>query len=41
LKERLASIPPAADVVCPFCATPLICGNGTSWSCPACNAVRY
>ena len=41
LRERLAAIPPAADAICPFCATPLICGSGTRWSCPACSAVRY
>ncbi len=41
LRERLAAIPPAADAVCPFCATPLVAGTGTRWSCPACNAVRY
>jgi hypothetical protein len=41
LRERLAAIPPAADAVCPFCATPLVAGTGARWSCPACNAVRY
>ena len=41
LRERLAAIPPAADVVCPFCSTPLVSGTGTRWSCPGCNAVRY
>jgi hypothetical protein len=41
LRERLAAIPAAADAICPFCATPLICGSGTRWSCPACSAVRY
>jgi hypothetical protein len=40
LRERLAAIPPAADAICPFCATPLICGSAR-WSCPACKAVRY
>ncbi len=41
LRERLAAIPPASDAVCPFCSTPLICGSGPRWSCPACSAVRY
>jgi len=39
LKQRLATIPPAADVVCLFCATPLVAG--ARWSCPACGGVRY
>lgn len=41
LRDRLAAIPPAADDICPFCATPLLCGSATRWSCPSCNAVRY
>ncbi len=41
LRERLAAIPPATDVVCPFCSTPLIAGSGPRWSCPACSAERY
>ena len=41
LRERLASIPPATDAICPFCSTPLLCGSGTRWSCPSCNAARY
>jgi hypothetical protein len=40
LTERLAAIPPAADAICPFCSTPLIAGDGSRWSCPACGAVR-
>jgi hypothetical protein len=41
LQERLAALPPTADVVCPFCSTPLVSGTGERWSCPACNVVRY
>ncbi|MGA7770319.1 MAG: hypothetical protein WB781_23815 [Candidatus Sulfotelmatobacter sp.] len=41
LRARLAAIEPAADAVCPFCATPLLAGTGTRWSCPGCGAVRY
>jgi len=41
LKQRLATIPHAADVVCPFCQTPLVAGTSARWSCPACGAVRY
>lgn len=42
LRERLAEIAPAAtDSACPFCATPLMAGDGGQWSCPACRAVRY
>jgi len=39
LRERLATIEPAADAICPFCATPLLAG--TRWSCPQCGVVRY
>lgn len=39
LKEKLATVQPAADTTCPFCNTPMI--GGTRWSCPACHAVRY
>lgn len=39
LKQRLATVAPAADSACPFCGTPLI--GGTRWSCPACKAIRY
>jgi hypothetical protein len=41
LPERLAAVPAAADMACPFCSTPLVAGTGTRWSCPACNAVRH
>jgi hypothetical protein len=41
LRNKLASIPPTADIVCPFCSVPLVAGTGDRWSCPACNAVRY
>jgi hypothetical protein len=41
LRKQLSAVPPATDTVCPFCSTPLICGSGTRWSCPACSAVRY
>jgi hypothetical protein len=39
LRERLATIPPATDSACPFCATPLMAGE--RWSCPGCGVVRY
>jgi len=38
LKERLATVQPATDTICPFCETPLV--GGTQWSCPACGVVR-
>src|SRR5579863_13667 len=41
LRERLSTIPPASDTVCPFCGTPLVAGNGERWSCPGCGVVRY
>ncbi len=41
LNERLAAIEPASDAVCPFCATPLLAGDGERWSCRQCGAVRY
>jgi hypothetical protein len=41
LKERLAMIPPAADVFCPFCNTALAATSAGPWSCPACGVVRY
>jgi hypothetical protein len=41
LRNKLASIPPTADAVCPFCSVALVAGTGDRWSCPACNAVRY
>ncbi len=40
LRERLAALPPTADVVCPFCSTALVSG-GARWSCPGCEVVRY
>lgn len=39
LRVSLRSIPPANDMVCPFCDTPLLAGP--RWSCPQCGAVRY
>ncbi len=41
LRQRLAAIPPAADVTCPFCSTPLVAGTGPRWSCPGCSVERY
>ena len=41
VRKKLASIPPTADTICPFCSIPLAAGTGNRWSCPACNAVRY
>ena len=41
LRKSLAKVTPAADTVCPFCATPLVTGFGERWSCPACGVVRY
>jgi hypothetical protein len=41
LRRNLATIAPATDTACPFCATPLLAGSGTRWSCPQCGAVRY
>jgi hypothetical protein len=41
LREKLATVAAAADAVCPFCATPLVVGTGTRWSCPGCGVVRY
>ena len=38
LQERLAAIPPATDIICPFCGTPM--NGGSQWSCPACGVVR-
>jgi hypothetical protein len=39
LKARLSAILPAADILCPFCTTPMI--SGDRWSCPSCGVVRY
>ena len=41
LRARLAALAPTPDIVCPFCATPLVSGTGERWSCPTCSAVRY
>ena len=41
LKDHLAQIRPAADLVCPFCSTPLVASSGGPWACPACGCVRY
>lgn len=39
LKERLLTIEPAADTVCPFCGTQLLISS-SHWCCPACGVVR-
>ena len=39
LKEKLASIPPAADTVCPFCGAQLLT-LGSQCSCPVCGVER-
>jgi len=39
LKEKLAAVPPATELVCPYCATPMV--GGAHWSCPACGVARY
>ena len=39
LKARLATIPPAADTVCPFCGAQLLM-LGSQCSCPVCGVVR-
>jgi len=39
LKARLASIPPAADTVCPFCGAQLLM-LASQCSCPVCGVVR-
>ena len=39
LKERLSTIQPATETICPFCNTQLLLA--TQWSCPACGVVRY
>jgi hypothetical protein len=39
LKERLATVQPATDMTCPFCAAPLMVGDRCY--CPGCGAVRY
>jgi len=41
LRQGLRQVTPAADTICPFCATPLITGFGMRWSCPGCGVVRY
>ena len=41
LKDHLSKIQPAADVVCPFCGTPLGVSSEGRWTCPACRCVRY
>ncbi len=40
LKHLLATIEPAADAVCPFCATPLLASDGGRWACRQCGAER-
>jgi hypothetical protein len=40
LKERLATISPAADEVCPFCVIRLLPDSSGKWACPACGTVR-
>lgn len=39
LKERLASVPPASDTVCPFCGTALLLLS-SQCSCPSCGVLR-
>jgi len=39
LKEKLSTVQPATDTICPFCTTPKI--GGSRWSCPVCGVVRY
>jgi len=39
MKERMASVPPAADILCPFCGTQMQVLSGTC-SCPKCGVVR-
>jgi hypothetical protein len=41
LKQRLAAIPEAQDVICPFCNAPLHAIGGGRWSCPSCGIARY
>jgi hypothetical protein len=41
LRTQLATIPAAADTVCPFCGTALATGTSERWSCPHCGVVRY
>jgi hypothetical protein len=41
LREKLATVPPASEVVCPFCNIPLATGASARWSCPNCGVVRY
>jgi hypothetical protein len=41
LRERLATVAPADDTICPFCKTPLVTGNSVRWSCPGCGVMRY
>lgn len=38
LKERLSTVVPASETICPFCGTPLT--GGPHWSCPGCGVVR-
>jgi hypothetical protein len=39
LRDGLKNVPPAEEVICPFCNTPLMAG--TRWSCPGCGVLRY
>jgi hypothetical protein len=39
-EERLATIPPASDTVCPFCGSHLLI-LASQCSCPVCGVVRY
>ena len=41
LRARLADIPPAADVLCPFCKSPLVPDTGGRSYCAGCGSVRY
>jgi len=39
LREKLASIPPASDTVCPFCGATLLLLSSQA-SCPSCGILR-
>jgi hypothetical protein len=39
LKQKLATVPPASDTVCPFCGSALLLLS-SQCSCPVCGVVR-
>jgi len=39
LRKALKSVTPAADILCPFCASPLLAGP--RWFCSGCGVLRY